>query len=79
MTRAESATYLRRSTGTLTNWAAQRKSPVYYSQEGGAVVYAVEDNGDWLAAQRVLLRAAWWLTTKHGEVPERGCPHQHCH
>jgi hypothetical protein len=58
MTRAEAATYLRRSTGTLANWAAQRKGPVYYRQEDGAVVYAVEDLGDWLSAQRVLPRAA---------------------
>jgi hypothetical protein len=58
MTRAETATYLRRSTGTLANWAAHRKGPVYYRQEDGAVVYAVEDVVDWLSTQRVLPRAA---------------------
>jgi len=58
LTRAEAAKYLRRSTGTLADWAAQRKGPVYYRQEDGAVGYAVEDLVDWLSAQRVLPRAA---------------------
>ncbi|QDG89032.1 helix-turn-helix domain-containing protein [Pseudarthrobacter sp. NIBRBAC000502770] len=54
LTRSEAAQYLRRSTGTLANWAAKRKGPVYYRQEDGAVVYAVEDLAEWLALQRVL-------------------------
>jgi hypothetical protein len=58
MTRDEAAAYLRRSPGTLANWAAQRKGPVYYRQLDGAVVYAIEDMAEWLAAQRVLPRAA---------------------
>ncbi|WP_461171963.1 helix-turn-helix domain-containing protein [Arthrobacter sp. Z1-9] len=58
LTRSEAATYLRRSTGTLANWAAKRKGPVYYRQEDGAVVYAIEDLAEWLAAQRVLPKVA---------------------
>ena len=58
LTRDEAAAYLRRSTGTLANWAARRKGPVYYRQEDGAVVYSVEDLADWLTAQRVTPRAA---------------------
>jgi hypothetical protein len=58
MTRAEAATYLGRSTGTLNNLASQRKGPPYFRQEDGAVVYAVEDPGEWLAAQRVMPKVA---------------------
>lgn len=58
LTRSEAAQYLRRSTGTLANWAAKRKGPVYYRQEDGAVVYAIEDLAAWMSAQRVLPRAA---------------------
>ncbi|WP_214853889.1 helix-turn-helix domain-containing protein [Arthrobacter sp. ISL-65] len=58
MTREEAAAYLRRSPGTLANWAAQRKGPPYYRQLDGAVVYAIEDLAEWLAAQRVTPRAA---------------------
>jgi hypothetical protein len=58
MTRPEVASYLRRSPGTLANWAAQRKGPPYYRQVDGAVVYAIEDLADWIAAQRVTPRAA---------------------
>jgi hypothetical protein len=54
LTRNEAALYLRRSTGTLANWAAKRKGPIYYRQEDGAVVYAIEDLAEWLAVQRVL-------------------------
>ena len=58
LTRSEAAQSLRRSTGTLANWAAQRKGPVYYRQEDGAVVYAIEDLAEWLAVQRVLPEVA---------------------
>lgn len=58
MTRDEAAAYLRRSPGTLANWAAQRKGPAYYRQLDGAVVYAVEDMAEWLSSQRVAPRAA---------------------
>lgn len=58
MTREEAAAYLRRSPGTLANWAAQRKGPVYYRQLDGAVVYAIEDMAEWLSSQRVAPRAA---------------------
>ena len=58
LTRSEAATYLRRSTGTLANWAAKRKGPVYYRQEDGAVVYAIEDLAQWLTVQRVLPKVA---------------------
>jgi hypothetical protein len=58
MTRDEAAKYLRRSPGTLANWAAQRKGPTYYRQLDGAVVYAIEDLAEWLVAQRVVARAA---------------------
>lgn len=54
LTRGEAATYLRKSTGTLANWASQRKGPPFYRQEDGAVVYAAEDLAEWLAGQRVL-------------------------
>jgi hypothetical protein len=58
MTRGEVASYLRRSPGTLANWAAQRKGPPYYRQVDGAVVYSIEDLAEWIAAQRVMPRAA---------------------
>jgi hypothetical protein len=58
MTRSEAASYLRRSPGTLANWAAQRKGPAYYRQLDGAVVYAKEDMAEWLSSQRVTPRAA---------------------
>jgi len=58
LTRSEAAQYLRRSTGTLANWAAKRKGPVYYRQEDGAVVYAIEDLAEWLNVQRVLPEVA---------------------
>ena len=50
--------FLRRPPGTLSNWAAQRKGPIYYRQVDGAVVYVVEDLADGIAAQRVTSRAA---------------------
>ncbi|SDL54082.1 helix-turn-helix domain-containing protein [Arthrobacter sp. ok362] len=58
MTRGEVASYLRRSPGTLANWAAQRKGPPYYRQVDGTVVYAIEDLAEWLTSQRVAPRAA---------------------
>ncbi|MDN4642638.1 helix-turn-helix domain-containing protein [Arthrobacter sp. PsM3] len=58
LTRVEAALYLRRSPGTLANWATKRQGPIFHRLLGGAVVYGAEDLADWLEVQRVLPSAA---------------------